>query len=124
MSMPVKTWYKIVPPGGTALIILLERTVETRWPISAVLSDEKVTKRSDRYLDLKNEQWELAKLLLGPLQQIDTATVYFSEVENFYLFPLCYLFYLESWIISKLQMKTVTLSRNLNKQLLNQFEED
>ena len=42
-----------------------------------------VTKRSDRYLDLKNEQWELAKLLLEPLQQIETATVYFSEEENF-----------------------------------------
>ena len=65
-----------MPPGGT---VLIERIVETRWPISAVLSDEKVTKRSDRYLDLKNEQWELAKRLLGPLQQIETTTVNFIE---------------------------------------------
>ena len=41
-----------------------------------------MTKRSDIYLDLKNEQWELAKQLLGTLQQIETATVYFSEEEN------------------------------------------
>ena len=41
-----------------------------------------MTKQSDRYLDLKNEQWELPKQLLGLLQQIETATVYSSEEEN------------------------------------------
>ena len=40
---------------------MLERLIEMRWPVSAVLSDEQVTKRSDRYLDLKSEQWVLAK---------------------------------------------------------------
>ena len=50
-----------------------------RWPISAVLSDENVTKRSNRNLDLRNDQWDLAKQLLAPLQQIEVATVYFSE---------------------------------------------
>ena len=86
---------------------------------STVLSDEKVTKRSDRYLDLKNEQWELAKQLLEPLQQIETTTVYFNEEEKGSISTV-----LSILLISKLQMKTVTLLRNLNKQLLNQFEED
>ena len=61
---------------------MLERLVETRWPISAILSDEKVTKRVDRSLDMKNEQWDLAKELLAPLKQIETATVYISEEEK------------------------------------------
>lgn len=39
-------------------------------------------KSEDGYLDLRNEQWELAKRLLGPLQQIETATTYFSEEEK------------------------------------------
>ena len=30
----------------------------------------------------KNEQWDLAKELLGPLKQIETATVYISEEEK------------------------------------------
>ena len=34
---------------------MLEHLVEMRWPISAVLSDEGATKRSDRSLDLKSE---------------------------------------------------------------------
>ena len=35
---------------------MLLRLLEMRWPVSAVLSDDSVTKRSDRYLELKNEQ--------------------------------------------------------------------
>ena len=82
MGMPVKKLVQDCATRWNSTYYLLQRIVETRWPISAVLSDDKVTKRSDRYLDLKNEQWELAKQLLGPLQQIETATVYFSEEEK------------------------------------------
>ena len=34
---------------------MLKRLLKLRWPVIAVLSDESVTKRSDRYLDLKTE---------------------------------------------------------------------
>ena len=43
---------------------MLERLVELHWQISAVLSDQMVAKRVDQYVDLKNEQWDLAKELL------------------------------------------------------------
>jgi len=36
-------------------------------------------------IDLRNEQWDLAKELLGPLQQIEVATVYFSEENKVYI---------------------------------------
>ena len=40
---------------------MLERLLEMRWPVSAVLSDEQITKRSDRSLHLRTEQWTLLK---------------------------------------------------------------
>ena len=79
MNMPVKRLLQDISTRWNSTYYLLDRLVEMRWPISAVLSDERITKRSDRYLDLRNEQWDLAKELLAPLQQTEVATVYFSE---------------------------------------------
>ena len=53
---------------------MLDRLLEMRWPISAVLSDETVTKRSDRYLDLTNEHWSLAEELIKVLKPFEVAT--------------------------------------------------
>ena len=61
---------------------VLERLIEMRWPVSAVLSDEQVTKRSDRYLDLKSEQWVLAEELVKALRPFDVATTYMCYEEN------------------------------------------
>ena len=79
MNMPVKRLLQDVATRWNSIYYLLDRLVEMRWPISAVLSDERVTKRLDRNLDLRSDQWDLAKELLAPLQQIEVATVYFSE---------------------------------------------
>ena len=49
MNMPVRKLVQDCATRWNSAYYLLESTVETRWPISAVLSDEKVTKRSDRY---------------------------------------------------------------------------
>ena len=43
---------------------MLKRLVEMQWLVSAVLSCEQITKRSDRYFDFKNDQWTLAKELI------------------------------------------------------------
>ena len=61
---------------------MLERLLEARWPITAVLSDEAATKRSDRYLDLKTEQWELPEEMVKVLQPFAVATTFFSYEEN------------------------------------------
>ena len=82
MNMPTKKLLQDCSTRWNSSYYLLERLVEMQWPISAVLSDERVTKKADRYLDLKNEQWDLARELLAPLKQIETATVYMSEEEK------------------------------------------
>ena len=58
---------------------MLERLLELRWPISAVLSDEA---RSECYLDLKTDQWEIAVQLIKVLKSFDIATTFFSCEEN------------------------------------------
>ena len=53
---------------------MLDRLIEMRWPIASVLSDENITKRSDRYLDLTNEQWCYAEEIVKVLQPFEVAT--------------------------------------------------
>ena len=61
---------------------MMEHLIEQRWPITAVLSDHTVTKASDRYLDLKSEQWELLTALKEVLHPLQVATTYFSAKYN------------------------------------------
>ena len=56
--------------------------MEMRWPVSAVLSDKRITKQSDRTLDLKSEQWTLAEELVKVLSSFEVATTFFSYEEN------------------------------------------
>lgn len=61
---------------------MLQRLLELRWPVTAVLSDERVTKRSDRHLDLTSEHWALAEELVRILHPFEVATTFFSYEEN------------------------------------------
>ena len=56
--------------------------MEMRWPICAVLSDDTVTKRDDRYLELRTEQWDMAKELVATLKPFEVATTFLSYEEN------------------------------------------
>ena len=49
---------------------MLQRLLKLRWPITAVLSDPTVTKRSDQYLDLKTDQWNLVSELVTVLSHL------------------------------------------------------
>ena len=82
MNMPVKKLIQDCPTRWNSSYYMLERILEVRWPISAVLGNESITKKTDRYLDFKSEQWTLAADLLPSLQKIEIATVYFSEEEK------------------------------------------
>ena len=41
-----------------------------------------MTKSSDRYLDLKSEQWKLAEELIQVLENLSIATTFLSSEEN------------------------------------------
>ena len=52
--------------------------LESWWPITAVLSDETVTNRKYRSLDLSTEQWVILEDLLVVLKPLEAATTVFS----------------------------------------------
>ena len=61
---------------------MLEHLMEMRWPVSAVLSDERITKLSERTLDLKSEQWTLGEELMKFLRPFKVATTFFRYEEK------------------------------------------
>ena len=61
---------------------MLLKLLEMRWPVSAVLSDDSVTKRSDRYLNLKTEQWTIVEELIAILKPLQVATNFLQYEYN------------------------------------------
>ena len=61
---------------------MLDRILKLQWPITAVLSDETVTKRSNRYLELRTEQWKLTEDIVDVLEPFAIATTFFSYKES------------------------------------------
>lgn len=85
---------------------MLNRLVEQRWPVTAVLSDPSITKKGNRTLDLTGDQWKLAQEtseLLGPLV---TFTELLSQEANLSL------------------SATVPMLFNLKKRHLSPLEDD
>ena len=70
------------PTRWNSLFFMLKRLLQLCWPITAVLSDDTVTKRSDQYLDLKTDRWNIVSELLKVLEPFDVATTFFSFEEN------------------------------------------
>ena len=106
MNMPMNKLLQDFSRRWHSSYYMLKRLVEICWPTSTVLSDEKVTKRADEYLDLKNDHWDLAKELLGPLNKLKLLQYMHISEEKKDLFLVSFQFYM---IISTLQMKTQSL---------------
>ena len=65
---------------------MIQRLVDNRWPVSAVLSDATVTKRHDRTIDLTAHQWVLLEELAKSLEPLEVATVFFCTEKKESLF--------------------------------------
>ena len=50
--------------------------------MTAVLSDETITKWQYRYLDLSSDNWMILEDLVKPLQSLEVATMFLSEEHN------------------------------------------
>ncbi len=62
---------------------MLERLLEQRWPITAVLSDPNLTKKSDSStLDLTTAQWNAVEDIKNVLKPMITLTELLSEEDN------------------------------------------
>ena len=79
MEIGSKKLIQDCPTRWNSSFYMLERIVEIHWPIAAVLSDESVTKRSDRSLDLRSEQWALAEELVKVLRPFEVTTEFWGS---------------------------------------------
>lgn len=61
---------------------MLNRLVEQRWPVTAVLSDPSITKKGDCTLDLTADQWKLAQETAEVLGPLITLTELLSQEAN------------------------------------------
>jgi len=62
---------------------MMERLVELRWPVAAVLSDREIVKQQDaKTLELTEDQWELMRCMLTVLQPLQTATALLSAEKS------------------------------------------
>ena len=82
MGVKHKKFIQDCPTRWNSVFYMIQRLLEMRWPITAVLSDEEVTQRSDRYLDVRSEQWELLGYLVKHLEPCEIATVFLSYETN------------------------------------------
>ena len=82
MNMTEMKLLQDCPTRWNSTFYMLERLVQLRWPVIAVFSDDSVSKRSDRYLDLNNDQWVLAEELIKILAPLEVATTFLSYEEN------------------------------------------
>ena len=82
MRSPSHRLMQDVTTRWNSTFFMIERLIEQRWPITAVLSDSSVTKSSGRYLDLKSEQWDLLDALKVILHPVQVATTYLSAEYN------------------------------------------
>ena len=62
MELAEKKLVKDCATRWNSSLYMLQRLLQLMWPVTAVLSDDSVTKRTDRHLDLKAEQWSLATI--------------------------------------------------------------
>ena len=82
MKLAEKKLIQDCPTRWNSTFYMAEHLLANRWPVSAVPSDESVTKRQDRALDLWNDQWELLQELVMPLELLETVTTILSQEAN------------------------------------------
>ena len=82
MGIPQKKLQQDCPTRWNSTFYMIRSLLENRWPVIAVLSDETVTKRQYRYLDLSSDNWVILEDLTEVLEPLEVATVFLSKETN------------------------------------------
>ena len=82
MGLPSKRLQQDCPTRWNSTYYMVQSLLVNRWPLTAVLSDETITKWQYRYLDLSSDNWMILEDLVKPLQSLEVATMFLSEEHN------------------------------------------
>ena len=94
---------------------MVQSLLHNRWPLTAVLADESVTKRQYQYLELSSENWLTLGDLSKVLESLEVATVFFSEETNVSISVVLPVIY---GLITKLAVEImILLVSNILKQM-------
>ena len=82
MSVEPKKLQQACITRWNSTLYMIQSLVHNRWPLTAVLADETVTKRHYRYLELSPVHWVILEDLSKVLAHLEVATVFLSEENN------------------------------------------
>ena len=82
LKVPCHKLIQDVKTRWNSTFYMLERLLEQRMPVLAVLNDRSVSKRSDADLDLTGQQWTLVEDLITNLKPYEAATRLLSAEHN------------------------------------------
>ncbi|RXN34368.1 zinc finger BED domain-containing 1-like protein [Labeo rohita] len=81
-NVPLHKLVQDVVTRWNSVYLMLDRLIEQKGPVSAVLTDESVSKRSDRDLELSTSQWRTAEDIVAVLKPMITLTELLSQENN------------------------------------------
>ncbi|KAI2660035.1 E3 SUMO-protein ligase ZBED1 [Labeo rohita] len=80
-NVPLHKLVQDVVTRWNSVYLMLDRLIEQKGPVSAVLTDESVSKRSDRDLELSTSQWRTAEDIVAVLKPMITLTELFRTTK-------------------------------------------
>ena len=81
-NVPEHVLIQNVATRWNSVYMMLERLLEQKGPVTAVLRDPAITKRADRDLELTTFQWRIAEDIVGVLRPMITLTELLSQDMN------------------------------------------
>lgn len=88
MGTPPRKLQQDCPTHWNSTYYMIKSLLNSKWPITAVLSDESVTKRQYCYLDLSSDNWLTLEDLSKVLEPLEVATVFLSRCHCLLYFQL------------------------------------
>ena len=82
MSITPKKLQQHCSTHWNSTLYMIQSLLHNRWPLTAVLADESVTRRQYRYLELSSQHWLILEDIAKVLEHLEVATVFLSAENN------------------------------------------